>query len=309
MVFEKFKKRRKTIRSNIILNSNLLYQSRINIISIVQYSDEYYQQVIDFIMAANESNLSIILLDDSDEEDNNTNSNEFKSIEPEDIPYQKHYIIISGDSKSYAGLYNNISSLSNDILLELQENIIYKYCLAIDFDKYIEDEILNRQKFRYVTTMPKCINWLIPIDDDTSIDNIDDILKIIPKGLSNRSILKLLNVYVRKESILRFNILLDAMHEDDSVINKYEYIFRTLFPDSTNEEIRDYMNMPKYMDNIDIEPEEFREIDEIFINREESFSGIYNDDVLYKDIDEVSDEKMSDDYVRSHQKDDSTERM
>ena len=299
-MFNFFKKKNNILLQEDKLYSKILYQSRINTISLIYFSDNYYYQALEFLQSAHDSGFitKLITYNDNDEDMNKVSppdNTDIEAYKPEDIKPYSNYIILSGNYNNYYNIFNTINSLSNELLLNITESIIYKNFSSSYFYTHISNGILSESKFKYKNIEPQYSNKSININKN-NIDNINDIINVLPKGLTKKDILELLMV----ESNNEVNNMMDLIYNDYSKYSDFEDIIKTVCPNMNLDEFINYINTPRYMDNVDIDTGVSNyEIDEMFTKEYDNFTGMY-DDIEFKNIDEISDEKIDDDNVRSH---------
>lgn len=296
-----FLKKNKIINLNPKLYTKVIYHSKINLISLIYFTDNYYYDALEFLQAANDANITTKLIRYNKDTDKESSSKKNEAKTPEDIQKQYNYIIVSGDN--YYKLFNNINSISNKILLELTDATIYNYCSSSYYDDHINNGVLNQSKFKYKNVEPKYINKLI-YKDNYMIDDINIIKSVVHSGLTKKDILDLIAVELKETNhIDRLIDLLDPYGSNFMTnFNKFKNDIEKIFGNISLEELQNYLIQPKYLDNVDIDDNiTSNEIDKIFENQyDNNFSGAYDEELGFNYIDEISDEKIDDDTVRNY---------
>jgi hypothetical protein len=281
-------------------------------ITLISFSKDYAQQMIEFLSACSASDINFIMMQSSFETDNDSESNEEDefAIKPEKIKHLRNYIIISGSLYSYNELYNNIDSLSNDILLAIQ-NDIYNKCSSSAFTQQIDANVLDLNLFKHKKIEPKYDEVLrfVSLHSNFQATNYKAFINKIPNGFSDKDILSIMKYVSSDDNYHKSNTFLDFINKYQSISDEEGFLLNDCigldmfgfiwFPSSCY--IRDKLvsiaNTPKYliqdedklMNSIDYES-----LDDIFMEKYNRFMALteYNE---YEDVDTVLKEEESDD--------------
>lgn len=296
-IFDKLKKSiTKSSSTNMVeddtkLWTNVIYNSMDDVIILISYSSDYFYQMIEFVNACRDSEIKVILTQTSYDEDitnesEESNDKEFKPIKPERITHQRYYALIAGTPESYAEIYSHINTLSNDILLEVQ-NDIYNNFSSTYFDSLIENSVLNFYRFKYKKVLP-------PYNAEVTLVNGDRIFTISDCSFIKHNL----------PAIFHKIDIISIMYLGGTTIGEYDgndlsVLVIALEPIIGKMSIEDFSrlyNTPKYMieDDSDTYIGDISDetLDDIFKQKYDRFNAISSNDIEYEDIDEeLSDEE------------------
>lgn len=297
----------KVIEDDTKLYTDVVYNTFANLIILISYSNDYANQVVEFLDACNTAGIKFITMSSSygttNEEENDDNDEEEKekefAIRPEQILHQRQYIVLSGSVLNYAGIYSCIDALSNDILLAIQDDI-YNHCSSTYFNEHIKNGVLNFNEFKYKKISPQYDRELTlsPIQYDKQLVFNDPklIISKIPSGFMEKDILQIIKIHTPGDdyaikSMLR---LLKEQYDKNKCgkdfMKDFADIYSMIIGEINDEKIHRLLFVPKYMlqdsDTLigDVDDER---LDEMFRQRYDKFSGIATDGIEYKDIDEI----------------------
>ena len=102
--------KRKNVEDERKLFSEVIYNSKDNVIILVSYSSHYFYDAIEFINAAQTDLLHIALSQTEyeslpEEQADNSEDTKISAIKPEKILHQRYYMLIYGKPKGYDKIY------------------------------------------------------------------------------------------------------------------------------------------------------------------------------------------------------------
>lgn len=294
------KKNNKKYSEDSFLRTDVIYNTERNIIILVSFTDDYISTVLEFVSSCTLSNIKTKLLQTSydevlDELDEDGNE--------KIISHLKNYLLIGGEPKNYYNIYNNIS-LSNELLHEVTMHLYNCEQSTIEERNIlIKNNILNKSLF----------NASIKYDEYKSLsagifyDAAKTILNRLPDGFNTLDIIDFVNVFYYKKIILEMNekqniCVSYSFKEIPDVIvdlDKYVKILDGIV-EHPSVELLKKLSMPLYMQE-DLSDEIIsgslsdQNLDELFLQKYETFRGIADEEVEYEElVDEIleDDEEM-----------------
>jgi hypothetical protein len=268
--------------------SKIIWNSNDNLIILISFTEDYFEEVIDIQDAINNSqtNLYSKIVYSSYDEEIDEKDEEGNSLW---IIHKKYYMLIGGWPSAWQKIYMNIHNLGNNILFSITNEIINN-CHAKHFDILIEDDII--QDFKYNKEKP---DYDIPKDaKDGSFIYTDPavVLSRLPNGFTGRDILKFITIHSSYNN--KYTNACDELNHiiddnNDNFCNSVFYdLYSSLFKNPTINKLKIVLD-PLYKqpddDSIagDVDDES---LDAIFKEHYERFSAIADDSIYYEDIDE-----------------------
>lgn len=291
----------KVIEDDTKLYSQILANYKHNLVILISYSTDYAQQMIEFLTACNAAGIRINHLQSSYETNNTNTDNDQQeeseekefAISPETIAHQRYYIVISGDpATNYANIYRNINALSNDILMEIQ-NDIYQTCSSTIFNEFINLGIMEKGMFKYKGVEPKYDEDIVTkaAQHVINANNPNVILSMLSTGFTKSDILDMLIVTIDESTSTTYKTILKHKMAETPTYKKFDFsnIFEPILGVYNKTKYEMYVG-PKYAiegddDELDTDMDD-EKLDEIFKTQYDRFYGIYNES-QYTDIDEV----------------------
>lgn len=295
------RKNKKKYPKDDYIRSELIYSSYNNFIILISFSDNYYQDVANFI-ASNCNTLKMKLAQSSYEVDTGKVD---VDDEPITVTKNDNYLLIAGSPISYLISFEN-TDISNSILVCITKEI-YENMAMDDFSKLIQDNILNERLFKIKNR--KDINNMNLIYTNEMLqvcieyNNIQCIMNKLPSVFTNYDVFNIIKLsYVNditgryRGSVVINDLLSPTAFIDGIRDDIIKTIFNGLVPNPNLISIRkliDYIHTPIYkrviLDNDEllhgsINPSN---LDELFQQRYDRFNAIANDNTAYVDIDEI----------------------
>jgi hypothetical protein len=286
----------------------MVYNSRYNFIVLVNYTEDFFFDMIEFMSAvikasAYDDNGAMVtamtntFIDETPEPDDEN----YAYNEP--IRHNLYYTLLGGSPEQYAKIYQVISSYSNPILQAIQDDI-YEHCSSSYFKDLIDDGILDIGKFKHSGISG---DYSTPYSYDCpyrecTCDNAADMLKNTPEVFTGEDLLPFIKIYLNRNDD-KFYATADILlkHHDGldyAILEAADQMYKDLLGENYKDNIEKYA-MPAYLRADDEEPVTgevpISDLDEAFQQDYEKFTGVYDDHVEYMDIDEVVDEELSDD--------------
>lgn len=322
----KFKLSSGRVKSNdSYVNTEVIYNGEFNFIILVSFSEDYFPDAIELLVACNNnrfSNNKISILNTRyvhssyDEKTDIIDKN--KSIT---IIHPKNYILIGGNDKHYSALYNNINNISNNILSEISKEICANRCSTY-YKKLIDDGVLPN-RFKYNGIKPKYDEPVFTKRkyNRTSYDNVSLMLSKLPNCFTGSDLLKFINTYSYycmdngEETFRRVNLqtaydyLYDVyinnfLSDKEKITDEYADMYKALIKNGSDEVYKNLVG-PQYlvMDDEAMPGNVTDEhLDEIFRQQYERFTGIYENNIEYEDIDEQIAEDAEEENIRKTDK-------
>lgn len=294
------KKDNRKYSEDSFLRTDVIYNTERNIIILVSFTDDYISTVLEFVSSCTLSNIKTKLLQTSydevlDELDEDGNE--------KIISHLKNYLLIGGEPKNYYNIYNNIS-LSNELLHEVTMHLYNCEQSTIEErDILIKNNILNKSLFNVSTKYDEYKSLSAGIFYDAA----KTILNRLPDGFNTLDIIDFVNVFYYKKIILEMNekqniCVSYSFKEIPDVIvdlDKYVKILDGIV-EHPSVELLKKLSMPLYMQE-DLSDEIIsgslsdQNLDELFLQKYETFRGIADEEVEYEElVDEIleDDEEM-----------------
>lgn len=291
------------------INTEVLYNSKYNFIVLVSFTKEYFSDMIEFLAACGSSRyygkfdepfLNIKYVHSSYEEDTGKKDEDSKPII---IIHEKNYLLLGGSDVDYELIYNVIDNLSNAILMAITEEI-YAYRCSAKYKRLSKSFVLDSNKFKYKNIEPKYDDTIFTSSGKRAYDDAALIMSKLPKGFTGQNLLKFIFTYdvsynnQNKTSIeyslhSAFDYLrgyyIDKIPKYEKHIREFKDMYEALIKNGSDEVYENFVG-PQYL-VIDDEaiPGSISDenLDEIFREKYEKFTGIYDDSVEYTDIDEI----------------------
>lgn len=280
------KKQKKVESDDIYCYSNIIWNEPSNLIILISYSKEYFEQIIDIQDAINYSwhNLCSKIVYSSYDE---TTDKLDEDGNPIIIIHKKYYMLIGGKPLEWQKLYMDIHDLGNEVLAKITDEIVNN-CDPEYFKTLIDDSILNgfSGSIHYDTPL-KTNNGLIFTDPKV-------LLSRLPSGFTGRDLLKFIkfcgvgNIVTNSGNAYTGILEIKRMSNDlFKSLDVYE-VYSTLFKDPTVEKLSLLLEpLYKQPDDDSIPGDVSDEsLDEIFREHYERFSAVSDDSIEYEDIDE-----------------------
>jgi len=289
-IFNKMKDLRKKdiIEDDIKLYTSVVYNSEKKLIILIEYSSQFNYDIIEFIIACNNSGIKIKSMSKEYEETQESQDDNDFVNKPIKIHHQRFYILISGNDKNYSDLLSNISFLSNPILLAIIKDI-YNNRNPNRYEIHLNNNAMNVNEFKYLnkTNIPydNIIEFMVDSSKHKySIDDYSFILNNIPIGFNKYDILELVDVYLYNN--INCNIITFFANRNDDTINAVNTLGNILGFDYKS--IAKLHTTPKYLLDIDeVGDMELNDLDDMFKQSYDRFNAYNSESIEYKDIDEV----------------------
>lgn len=293
-----FKNKKKKIKSDeVYCYTDIIWNTKYNMIILVSYTEEYFNQVIELLDACNRCNIRTLHMQSSyDEKSDETDHHGY----PIYIEHPKHYLLLSGEPSEFSKIHTNIYNLGNIILSNISNDIVNN-CNSNDFSNLIDDGILPQSSFKYsddIKYTDECIVAKNVAPCTILYDNIDIILSRLPKVFTSKNIINHINIRIEfsesnyiMHSIYEYIKLGDKIENYNfmNLFNLLSPLFNKIIPNATLNKMETLV-LPLYMqsddDSIpgDIDDDS---LDEIFRKKYERFNAINTESLIYEDIDEV----------------------
>ena len=281
-----------------------VYNQPHNTITIISIGEEYLDEAIEFLQAVSSTTLTYEYIISGDQKDVQDNKNDDITIKPEEY-YKDRYIILSGTAKAYLDIYNYINSVSNYILNELLNKIIYKYFSSTNAVKLYDYGIIQFNNFKYKKRTPEYFGDTISLpNSNVIIDDYKYIKRNLPNAINRRSLLKFIKISYNNEVIYSLYDYLFKIDDPDISFRLLPYV--NIYPKiNTKAEMKELLMQPIFTEEEDDDRTgyEDNELDELFRKQYDSFTGLYDEEIEFKEIDEIANESdIDDDYVRNYTK-------
>ena len=270
--------------------TNMVWNSEDNIIILISFTEDYFEQIIDIQDAVNytwQELSSKIVYSSYEEETDKLDENGNPII----IIHKKHYLLIGGAPLEWESLYANIHDLSNEVLSKISKEIVNN-CSADYFKNLVEDGILYGfiNECNY-DTLKECGEY--------SYTDPEILLKRLPSGFTGRDLLKFIKIHRAGIESNAWEQLLDLRYTFNERFLKHQLyqLYSALIKDVTIEKLRMVIEpLYKQPDDDSIPGDVSDEtLDAIFRENYERFSAIMDDSIQYEDIDEeLTDDELDD---------------
>ena len=295
---------KKIINKNADLNALVVYNTDSNFIILIQYGQENYYDAIEFVNGANAAGLRVLISQTAQEEPGIVEDNSI-SIRPMRIFDQRSYLLVSGTTNNWCGLYDYVNMASP--IMEKITQLIYQSCTSTDFDRLIKYGVMDEDRFTFRRIKSQVYDALEtafnPVKHSTiRFDNVSKILSKLPKCFSTRDLLSIIHIYQSDEEtyVTAYDLLLDVARGDTTSDAVYKILSTPLYgqimdhPDTATLMTSLY---PIYLredltdDDFMIGTASFEDIDELFRRQYDKYSmpTIDNTEYYDKDVDEPVD--------------------
>ena len=283
-----FKNNRNKIESNDnYCYSNIVWNDSDNLIILISFSKEYFEQIIEIQDAINNEYLKLdtkIVFSSYDEEV--TKEDEYENIIEELIIHKKYYMLIGGQQLDWQKLYMNIHNLGNEVLNKITIEIINN-CNPIYFKDLINDGILPE------FTTKDNQDTLKQLKSGRKYIDPEVLIKRLPNGFTGSDIIKFIKIYTVGETV-RSNALLKIdniiRHISNEQFKKHDLypVYTALFNEPTVEKLSILLEPLYKQPDDDAIPGDVSDesLDAIFREHYERFSAVNDDSIYYEDIDE-----------------------
>lgn len=261
------------------LYTKVIFNIESEFMILISFSDHYHNQMMEFLdICSWTSGVTTKLIQSSYDEE--TDNGEL-------IIHNRNYLLIDMDDYSYAEILYH-SNMSNPIISAISEDVknirhIEKYKDVLLFDE--PDNI----------TFDKCIkitDYKLPY----KVTDIDKILKSLPNCFTGYTLLSFIHIYFPFTTpISLYDYLLEVYEykSDEEAIDYFESVRKNilskLVKHPTDAVLRNYIG-PQYlvMEDEDIPGDLDEEsLADIFKQTYDRFNAISDDNIMYKDIDEI----------------------
>ena len=283
------KKNNRKLSDDSFIRSDVVYNTEKNLIILVAFTEDYTMSVLEFVSACTLCDIKTKLLQTSYDEVLDELDEDGNEII---ISHLKNYLLIGGKPNNYYSIFDKISSLSNYLLVEIS-NDLYNYTECCD--KLINNNILNRSLY----------NSDIKYDEYKTLssnifyDDAKTVLDKLPDGFNTLDIIDFVYVYIidnnsrisfymlpktisSKDKLERFTKILNGIVEHPSV----DIFLKLSKPLYMQEDLSDEIISGSLSD---------QNLDELFLQKYETFRGIADEEVEYEElVDEIleDDEEM-----------------
>lgn len=273
--------KKKIESDNSYCYSNIIWNTKNNLIILISFTENYFEQIIEIQDAINCTNLCSKIVYSSYDEKTDKKDEDGDDVW---IIHKKYYLLIGGDTISWQELYMNIHDLGNEVLSKITDEILNN-CNSAHFKKLLNDGILHG-----FTEHP---NEDTPVEAITghTYTNPEVLIKYLPNGFTGKDIIKFIKIY-DKNGVFRstaYSEILNINFSNYELAN-YEFypLYAALFKNPTIEGLKMVLEpLYKQPDDDSIPGDVSDEsLDEIFRERYERFSAISDDNIHYEDIDE-----------------------
>ena len=292
------RKNKKKYSKDEYIRSELIYSAFDNFIILISFSDNYYQDVANFII---NSKLKMKLTQSSYEVD--TGKADVDN-EPITVIKNDNYLLIAGTPLDYRYMFDSID-LSN-VILDCITKEIYENMSIEDFTILVHDNILNERSFKIQKR--KDINDMKSTYHDNSLqvdilyDNIEYILSKLPSEFTNYDVFDIISFRYDNDITGIFkgrSVINDLLGNEFSDIirdNIVVNLFSGLTSNLSIENIRkmiNYNKLPIYkkvlLDSDEVLHGKINpsNLDQIFQQQYDRFNAIVTDNTHYVDIDEI----------------------
>ena len=313
--------KRKIFGQDRSIQSKIIYNTKYNIVILVQYRDPNLYSAMQFLNNANKSGLVTLIAHyaESKEEPRETSNStgKIKINTPIEYINQKYYMLVSGTPSQYADIYNHLE-LSNPILESITLEI-YNNVSSTPFKDLITNGVLNEDNFKY--TSRDAVYDRISIvqsnikDSKIYYDDFSLIMGRTPSIFENINVINLIHVYQSEQDYINGTYvtpveivreMYKSMNHYDTSVGQESYFFnhdliKTLEPlyNSIAPELIDISNMqslytliaPIYMveafedDVLLTGTIPMEKLDDIFQQEYDRFTSPL-EDVVYVNVDE-----------------------
>ena len=205
-----FSKKIKSIfkRQNRKVQSKVIYNTKFNVIILIQYYDANLYSAMQFLNNANKVGLTTLIshyaeVNKEDEEVNNSEG-KIKINIPIEYINQKYYMLISGTPEQYAELYKYLdlsNTLLDSITLEIYNNIS-----STPFDEIITTGVLIEDEFKFskrAAEYDKLVHAPNKLKDfDIHYDDFNLIMSRIPNTFEAISVVGLIHIYETEPDLI-----------------------------------------------------------------------------------------------------------
>ena len=275
--------------------SKLIWNTNNNIIILISFTQDYFEQIIDIQDAINynQKGLCSKIVYSSYDEKTDKQDEDGNDIW---VIHKKHYLLIGGSPSAWEELYMNIHDLGNEVLNKISNEIVNN-CDPAYFNRLIEDGILFGFSEEHTGDIP------VETENKRFYTNPTILLNELPNGFTGRDLLKFIKIETCTYDI---NTITNAFEEIEDIYSLYSNerfknhelypLYDALIKDPTVEKLK-MLTEPLYKqpddDSIpgDVSDES---LDELFREHYERFSAIADDSIQYEDIDEeIADDEES----------------
>ena len=292
---------------DFFLNTLVVYNSKRKLIILVSYTQNYFNDVIEFLTACQRVNIKYATQQSAYTESSNNIEDDDYSLKPL-IKHRRYYLLISGEIDRYISIYKNID-LENAILKAISKEI-YNCRAGVTFKELIDIGVLENNFLSNVQAKydnPRTV-FYENIDEISTNIEYDDIIKIrdnIPACFTIIDLTYLIDFYednpTNKSKPIPLSIR-EVISLGKQMREKHPHrrspsveVLINAFTDTKfikepiTEEIIFSLINPKYMQ---IDDEDMignladDQLDQIFREQYEKFSAIYNPMMEFTSIDE-----------------------
>ena len=302
-MFEKFKRliSKKIINDKAELNALVVYNTDSNFIVLIQYGQDHFYDAIEFVNCANNASLKIIASQSAQEEPQLLEDHSI-SIRPMRIYNRRSYLLVSGTTHNWCGLYDYIDRTNP--MMEKVTDLIYQNCTSTDFDILIKYGVLDEDKFRFRRIKSQAYDTLESVFNPVRkasirFDNISKIMSKLPDCFSSRDLLSIIHIYKEDSDqySTAYDLLLDVARKDSESVVLYKILSDPLyghFMKNHNLQALTTLLYPIYLredltdDDFIIGDVSFEDLDELFKRQYDKYSmpTIDNTEYYDKDVDE-----------------------
>lgn len=265
--------------------SQIIWNSNDNLIILISFSKDYFEQIIDIQDAINYTwrGLASKIVYSSYDEKTDKKDEDGNNLW---IIHKKYYMLIGGSPSEWKELYMNIHDLGNEVLAKITDEITNN-CDSSGFQTLIVDGVFNNFNTNN-------INYDSLIENNSYIyADPEIIIKRLPNGFTGRDILKFIKINYLPNKFENSNGL-DKIKEisnmdNESFKNHDLYpLYLVLFKNPTVEKLGMLLEPLYKQPDDDSIPGDISDesLDAIFRERYERFSAIADNNIYYEDIDE-----------------------
>lgn len=302
-MFEKFKRliSKKIIDDKAELNALVVYNTDSNFIVLIQYGQDHFYDAIEFVNCANNANLKIIISQSAQEEPQLLEDHSI-SIRPMRIYNRRSYLLVSGTTHNWCGLYDYIDRTNP--MMEKVNELIYQNCTSTDFDILIKYGVLDEDRFRFRRIKSQAYDTLESVFNPVRkasirFDNVSKIMSKLPDCFSSRDLLSIIHIYKEDSDqySTAYDLLLDVARKDSESVVLYKLLSDPLYGHLVkNHDLQALTTLlyPIYLredltdDDFIIGDVSFEDLDELFKRQYDKYSmpTIDNTEYYDKDVDE-----------------------
>jgi len=302
-MFEKFKRliSKKIINDKAELNALVVYNTDSNFIVLIQYGQDHFYDAIEFVNCANNASLKIIASQSAQEEPQLLEDHSI-SIRPMRIYNRRSYLLVSGTTHNWCGLYDYIDRTNP--MMEKVTDLIYQNCTSTDFDILIKYGVLDEDKFRFRRIKSQAYDTLESVFNPVRkasirFDNVSKIMSKLPDCFSSRDLLSIIHIYKEDSDqySTAYDLLLDVARKDSESVILYKILSDPLYGHfMKNHDLQALTTLlyPIYLredltdDDFIIGDVSFEDLDELFKRQYDKYSmpTIDNTEYYDKDVDE-----------------------